>query len=85
MSLDDPKAGRDEAAPEPRRNAREYYHDKKDRVFVRPIQGHYNLTDELKRLRAMPRVRRRSRTKSDQNRQRPASGSSGSRTAWLES
>jgi hypothetical protein len=41
MSLDDRKAGRDEAAaPDSRRNAREYYHDKKDRVFVRPIQGH---------------------------------------------
>jgi quercetin dioxygenase-like cupin family protein len=31
---------------------------KSDRVFVRPIQGEYNLTEELKRLRAMPRVRK---------------------------
>ncbi len=29
----------------------ELYHDKRDRVFVRGIQGHYNLTEELKRLR----------------------------------
>jgi len=35
-----------------------YYHSKKDRIFVRAIQGTYNLTDELNRLRAMPRVRK---------------------------
>lgn len=35
-----------------------HYHSKKDRVFVRPIQGHYNLTAELARLRSMPRVRK---------------------------
>jgi quercetin dioxygenase-like cupin family protein len=35
-----------------------HYHSKKDRVFVRAIAGHYSLTDELKRLRAMPRVRK---------------------------
>jgi gentisate 1,2-dioxygenase len=35
-----------------------HYHSKKDRVFVRPIQGQYSLKDELKRLRAMPRVRK---------------------------
>lgn len=34
------------------------YHSKKDRVFVRAIQGEYNLTAELARLRAMPRVRK---------------------------
>lgn len=28
-----------------------------DRVFVRAIQGEYNLEEELKRLRSMPRVR----------------------------
>ena len=28
----------------------------KPRVFVRGIQGHYNLKDELVRLRSMPRV-----------------------------
>lgn len=35
-----------------------YYHSKKDRIFVRAIQGAYNLTDELARLRAVPRVRK---------------------------
>lgn len=35
-----------------------YYHAKKDRIFVRSIQGAYNLTEELERLRAMPRVRK---------------------------
>jgi mannose-6-phosphate isomerase-like protein (cupin superfamily) len=37
---------------------KEYYHDKKDRVFVRQIAGGYGLNEELKRLRAMPRVRK---------------------------
>jgi gentisate 1,2-dioxygenase len=37
---------------------REYYHSKKDRIFVRAIQGAYNLSEELKRLRSMPRVRK---------------------------
>jgi gentisate 1,2-dioxygenase len=40
-----------------------YYHSKKDRVFVRPIQGAYNLTEELERLRSMPRVRKAKDTK----------------------
>jgi quercetin dioxygenase-like cupin family protein len=59
MSLDEKAPGKDEA-PErvSRRNSIEYYHDKKDRVFVRPIQGHYGLNDELKRLRSLPRVRK---------------------------
>jgi mannose-6-phosphate isomerase-like protein (cupin superfamily) len=35
-----------------------YYHSNKERVFVRGIQGEYNLGEELKRLRAMPRVRK---------------------------
>ena len=35
-----------------------HYHSKKDRVFVRGIQGKYNLKTELDRLRAMPRVRK---------------------------
>ena len=35
-----------------------HYHSKRDRVFVRGIQGQYSLKDELKRLRSMPRVRR---------------------------
>jgi quercetin dioxygenase-like cupin family protein len=33
-----------------------HYTSKKDRVFVRGIQGQYSLKDELKRLRSMPRV-----------------------------
>jgi len=37
---------------------REYYHSKKDRIFVRSIEGAYNLTEELERLRSMPRVRK---------------------------
>jgi quercetin dioxygenase-like cupin family protein len=40
-----------------------YYHSKKDRIFVRGIQGAYNLTEELNRLRAMPRVRKASEIK----------------------
>lgn len=34
------------------------YHNKKDRVFVRGIQGEYNVQQELERLRAVPRVRK---------------------------
>ena len=40
-----------------------HYHSKKDRVFVRGIQGSYNLKTELERLRAMPRVRKGSEIK----------------------
>ena len=43
-------------ADEPK--ATEYYHSKKDRVFLRGITGHYNLKEELARLRALPRVRK---------------------------
>ena len=35
-----------------------YYHDQKDRKFVREVSGEYNLTKELERLRSLPRVRR---------------------------
>ena len=35
-----------------------HYHSKKDRIFVRTIQGAYNLIEELERLRSMPRVRK---------------------------
>ena len=35
-----------------------HYHSKKDRVFVRAITGHYNLREELERLRSLPRVRK---------------------------
>jgi len=34
------------------------YHSNKDRTFVRGMQGHYNLREELARLRALPRVRK---------------------------
>ena len=33
-----------------------HWEGNKDRVFVRAIAGKYNLTDELKRLRSLPRV-----------------------------
>ena len=36
----------------------QYYHDQKDRTFVREVSGEYNLTKELERLRSLPRVRR---------------------------
>jgi quercetin dioxygenase-like cupin family protein len=36
----------------------QYYHDQKDRKFVREVSGEYNLTAELKRLRSLPRVRK---------------------------
>ena len=32
------------------------YHEQKNRVFVRPIAGEYNLTQELKRLRSLPQT-----------------------------
>src|SRR6267378_4221041 len=35
-----------------------HYHSKKDRIFVRALQGQYSLREELTRLRAMPRVRK---------------------------
>lgn len=38
--------------------AKESFHERKDRVFVRGIQGEYNLKGELKRLRELPRVQR---------------------------
>ena len=37
-----------------------HYHSQKDRTFVRGIQGEYGLNAELRRLRAMPRVRKAS-------------------------
>ena len=53
MSADDKKAPSTEFVPN-----ESHYHSKKDRTFVRAIAGPYNLGDELKRLRAMPRVRK---------------------------
>ena len=40
-----------------------HYHSKKDRVFLRAIAGAYNLGDELKRLRSLPRVTKGTETK----------------------
>ena len=45
-------------APEQAAPNESHYHSKKDRVFVRGIQGKYSLTEELARLRSMPRVRK---------------------------
>jgi gentisate 1,2-dioxygenase len=33
-----------------------HYHSKKDRIFVRGVQGQYSLKEELDRLRSVPRV-----------------------------
>ncbi len=38
--------------------AKPHYSELKDRIFVRAIQGEYNLKEELKRLRSLPRVRK---------------------------
>lgn len=35
-----------------------FYHSQKNRIFVREIAGDYGLNEELKRLRAAPRVRK---------------------------
>src|SRR6266480_2848595 len=35
-----------------------HYHSKKDRIFVRALEGQYSLREELARLRAVPRVRK---------------------------
>lgn len=40
-----------------------HYHSKKDRIFVRAIEGDYSLKDELVRLRSLPRVRKGSEIK----------------------
>ncbi|MEK9802727.1 MAG: cupin domain-containing protein [Curvibacter sp.] len=40
-----------------------HYHSKKNRVFVRGIEGAYSLKTELDRLRAVPRVRKGSQIK----------------------
>jgi quercetin dioxygenase-like cupin family protein len=62
MDADTPKPG--DAGPSGHAVPNEsHYHSKKDRIFVRPIQGTYNLKTELARLRAMPRVRKGSEIK----------------------
>jgi mannose-6-phosphate isomerase-like protein (cupin superfamily) len=52
------KAAADVSTPEQQAGTESHYHSKKDRIFVRAIAGKYSLTDELAKLRAMPRVRR---------------------------
>ena len=46
------------STPDKQAATESHYHSKKDRIFVRGIQGQYSLKDELARLRDMPRVRR---------------------------
>jgi quercetin dioxygenase-like cupin family protein len=55
-----PDSGVPREAGEPPEDLSYLYHSKKDRVFVRSIQGDYGLTAELERLRSMPRVRKAS-------------------------
>src|SRR3954470_23544608 len=49
---------KDKPVEAPAKGTESHYRSKKDRIFVRPIQGQYSLKDELKRLRSMPRVRK---------------------------
>jgi quercetin dioxygenase-like cupin family protein len=51
------------ATPEQAAPNESHYHSKKDRIFVRGIQGAYSLKEELTKLRAMPRVRKGSMIK----------------------
>src|SRR3954469_7874870 len=46
------------STPEQQAGTESHYHSKKDRIFVRAIAGKYSLSDELTKLRAMPRVRK---------------------------
>jgi quercetin dioxygenase-like cupin family protein len=48
----------DVSTPQAAAGNESHYHSKKDRIFVRGIQGQYSLKEELARLRAMPRVRK---------------------------
>ncbi len=50
--------GHNSAALEEKRAS--MYHNNKNRVFVRAIQGEYNVKQELDRLRSVPRVRKAS-------------------------
>jgi quercetin dioxygenase-like cupin family protein len=52
------KPAPDVATPDAAAPNESHYHSKKDRVFVRGIQGQYSLKEELARLRSMPRVRK---------------------------
>src|SRR5207302_11181383 len=52
------KTARDCGSHGERMGTESHYHSKKDRIFVRALQGQYSLREELARLRAMPRVRK---------------------------
>ncbi|HET9577389.1 MAG TPA: cupin domain-containing protein [Usitatibacter sp.] len=57
--MDTPVSKQQEVStPEQQVGTESHYHSKKDRIFVRGIQGQYSLKEELARLRAMPRVRK---------------------------
>src|SRR4051812_49671879 len=43
------------STPQEQAGTESHYHSKKDRIFVRAIAGKYSLSDELAKLRAMPR------------------------------
>ena len=58
MSTPMKKPAVDVSTPEQAAPTESHYHSKKDRVFVRGVQGQYSLKEELARLRAMPRVRK---------------------------
>jgi quercetin dioxygenase-like cupin family protein len=53
----------DISTPEQAAPNESHYHSKKDRIFVRGIQGAYSLKEELAKLRSMPRVRKGSTIK----------------------
>ena len=58
--------------------------DNPDRVFVRAIQGEYNLTEELRRLRSLPRVRKGAELEFTAARSTTTSTTSSPRTGWAK-
>jgi mannose-6-phosphate isomerase-like protein (cupin superfamily) len=56
--LENPAVAAGIATPEQAAPNESHYHSKKNRIFVRAIEGQYSLKDEMTRLRAMPRVRK---------------------------
>jgi quercetin dioxygenase-like cupin family protein len=56
--MDEPATAPEISSPGKAAENQSHYHSKKNRIFVRGIQGQYSLKDELSRLRAMPRVRK---------------------------
>jgi quercetin dioxygenase-like cupin family protein len=61
--LENPADAAATSTPEQAAPNESHYHSKKNRIFVRGIQGQYSLKDEMARLRAMPRVRKGSEIK----------------------